>query len=282
MSRRPASVPTPGKFADLKLRVLSSVAIAALALLCVWIGGYWIAGLAALAALAMMLEWRSITVHAGAPAGRDAIPFATAVTGGVLLMLAWPAGRAGVFLVALALTGLGLDAMRGRLAGGLWSVLGALYIGAAAMAFVALRGVDPFGFVTIIWAALVVMAADIGGYFAGRTIGGPKLWRAVSPNKTWAGLGGGIVLAILVGGAFSWGTTGTYYYAVCTVSAVTAVLSQAGDLAESALKRHFGVKDAGTLLPGHGGVLDRLDGHMAAILVAAIVTFSRHQPVFVW
>ncbi len=141
---------------------------------------------------------------------------------------------------------------------------------------------EPYGFLSIIWAAMVVIAADVGGYFAGRTIGGPKLWPAVSPNKTWAGLLGGIALAFLVGGMFSGATTGTYFYQVCTVSALAALLAQAGDLAESALKRHFGVKDAGTLIPGHGGLLDRLDGHMAAILVAAVVTFSRDQAVFVW
>jgi phosphatidate cytidylyltransferase len=161
-------------------------------------------------------------------------------------------------------------------------VAGTLYIGAAAMAFVLLRGFEPFGFLSIIWAALVVVAADVGGYFAGRMIGGPKLWPAVSPNKTWAGLIGGIVLAMLVGFVFSGATTGTYFYQVGTVSALAALLAQAGDLAESALKRRFGVKDAGTLMPGHGGLLDRLDGHMVAILVAAALTFTRGQAVFIW
>jgi len=147
---------------------------------------------------------------------------------------------------------------------------------------VALRAVEPFGFLSIVWAALVVVSADVGGYFAGRSIGGPKLWPRVSPKKTWAGLGGGVVLAFFVGGLFSWATTGTYFYQVCVVSMVAAVVAQGGDLAESALKRHFGVKDASSLIPGHGGALDRLDGHMAAILVATLVTFWRGAPVFVW
>ena len=273
---------SPGKFADLRLRAFSAIGIAALALLCAWAGGVWIALLAAAAAVIMVLEWRSITARRGGPAGPQAAPFVIAALGGVLLLEFGPVWAAVVFLIGVSLAGLALDARRGERAAGLWSVLGTLYIGGAAMALVALRGFEPYGFLTIVWAVLVVIAADVGGYFAGRTIGGPKLWRRVSPNKTWAGMVGGIVLAFLVGGLFSWGTTGTYYYQVCTVSAVAALLSQAGDLAESALKRRFGVKDAGTLIPGHGGLLDRLDGHIPAILVAAIVTFSRHETVFIW
>lgn len=278
----PGPAATKGKFGDLRLRLASAVAVACVALFCIWLGGIWIAILAALAAAAMVLEWRSITAHTGGPAGADVAPYALAVVAGVLLVQFGPVWAAVLVLIALSAAGLGWDARRGRHRAGLWAVAGALYIGAAGMAFVALRGFEPFGFLSIIWAALVVIAADVGGYFAGRTIGGPKLWPAVSPNKTWAGLIGGIVLAFLVGGIFSGATTGTYLLQVCTVSAVAALLAQAGDLAESALKRHFGVKDAGTLMPGHGGLLDRLDGHMAAVLVAAAITFTREQAVFIW
>ena len=218
---------------------------------------------------------------AGHPA-RNAALYVLAAVGGVLMVQIGPVWGAALALVGLSAAGSAWDARRGRERAGLWALGGTLYIGAAGMAFVALRGFEPFGLVSIIWAALVVIAADVGGYFAGRTIGGPKLWPVVSPNKTWAGLVGGIVLAMLVGFVFSWATTGTYYTQVCSVSALAALLAQAGDLAESALKRRFGVKDAGTLLPGHGGLLDRLDGHMAAILVAAAVTFTREQAVFVW
>lgn len=271
-----------GKFADLRVRLVSALAVAAVALLCTWLGGVWIALLTAVAAAAMVLEWRSITAHAGRPAGADAVPYALAAVGGVLLVQFGPAWLAVLLLAGLSAASLAWDAGRGLRRAGLWAAAGTIYIGAAGMAFVALRGFEPFGFLSIIWAALVVIAADVGGYFAGRTIGGPKLWPVVSPNKTWAGLFGGIVLAFLVGGLFSGATTGTYLLEVCTVSAVAALLAQAGDLGESALKRHFGVKDAGTLMPGHGGLLDRLDGHMAAVLVAAAVTFTREQAVFIW
>lgn len=271
-----------GRFGDLRLRLVSALGVAALALFCVWIGGVLIALLAAGAALVMMLEWRSITAERGGPAGRQAAPYGIAVAGGALLLLVAPVWFATLVLLGGAAVGLALDGSRGRRGAGLWAVLGALYIGGAAMAFVGLRGFEPFGFLTIVWAALVVIAADVGGYFAGRTFGGPKLWPRVSPKKTWSGMIGGVVLAFLIGALFSWGTTGTYFYQVCTVSAVAALLSQAGDLAESALKRRFGVKDAGTLIPGHGGLLDRLDGHLPAVLVAAVVTFARGEAVFVW
>ena len=135
---------------------------------------------------------------------------------------------------------------------------------------------------TALWVFLVVAAADVGGYFAGRLIGGPKLWPRVSPNKTWAGAGGGAALAVGLGGLFSWATTGTYFVQVCAVSAGVAVLSQGGDLAESALKRHFGVKDSGRLLPGHGGALDRFDGLAAAVLAVALITWWRGTTIFVW
>lgn len=280
---RPPEQETPsGKFGDLRLRVVSAIGIAALALLCVWLGGLWLALLAAGAALVMVQEWRSITAERGGSAGAQGVPYTLAAVGGVLLLLFAPIWAAVLFLLGMTAAGFALDARRGRTSAGLWAVLGTLYIGGAAMAFVGLRGFEPFGFLSIVWAALVVIAADVGGYFAGRTIGGPKLWPRVSPKKTWSGMVGGVALAFLVGGLFSWATVGTYYTEVCTVSAIAALLSQAGDLAESALKRRFGVKDAGTIIPGHGGLLDRLDGHIPAILVAAIVTFSRGEAVFVW
>ncbi|MEM6357157.1 MAG: phosphatidate cytidylyltransferase, partial [Pseudomonadota bacterium] len=111
---------------------------------------------------------------------------------------------------------------------------------------------------------------------------GPKLWPAVSPKKTWSGLGGAVALAALTGLIFSWLTTGTFFEEVVTVSAAAALCAQAGDMAESAVKRRFGVKDSSGLLPGHGGALDRFDGLMAATLVVALVTLWRGQTVFVW
>lgn len=224
------------KFSDLKVRLISAFAIAAVALTCIWLGGWWIAALALAAMAAMIRElWLMVTRRGEPTPGRKRV-----------------------------------------------LALGIAYICLAGLAFIWLRAQEPYGFLSIFWAAVVVTAADVGGYFAGRVFGGAKLWPSISPKKTWSGLGGGVALAFLVGGLFSWATTGTYFIQVCLVSMIAALVAQGGDLAESALKRHFDVKDASSLIPGHGGVLDRLDGHMAAVLVAAAVTAWRDQPVFVW
>lgn len=245
-------------------------------------GGVWTATLAALAGTLMGWEWRSIVFHGGERPGSDAAHLAVGLGGAALVTHFAGAGAAAAWVIAFALTGTIADLARGTGARLWWALPGFAILGTALIAFVVLRAAEPHGFETVLWVALVVAAADTGGYFAGRLIGGPKLWPRVSPKKTWAGLGGAVGLAFAVGGAFSWATTGTYFYEVCTVSALAALLAQGGDLGESALKRRFGVKDAGRSIPGHGGVLDRLDGHLAATLVAAAVTVWRGKPVFVW
>jgi len=271
-----------GRFADLGQRTLSGVVLGAVALAALWTGGGAAAALIAAMAGAMAFEWRAMTRAPDPSALGPALPLmlalagavAAAYAGGVAAGLAW-------LLAGLAIAALpDLAARRGGR--GIWLAAGGAYIGLGCLAFLSLRLFEPFGFLTVLWVILTVVAADVGGYFGGRLIGGAKLWPAVSPKKTWAGLGGGVGLAFLLGGLFSWGTTGTYFEEVCTVSAIAALLAQAGDLAESAAKRHFGVKDSGRLIPGHGGALDRFDGLLAAALVAAAVTHWRGQTVFIW
>jgi phosphatidate cytidylyltransferase len=121
---------------------------------------------------------------------------------------------------------------------------------------------------------LVVWATDIGGYFAGRTIGGPKLWVRVSPKKTWAGAIGGLTGSLIVAAGFAASGIGRMV-SMLLLAAALSVVSQLGDLFESAVKRRFGVKDSSHLIPGHGGVLDRIDGFVAAIVLAAIIGVMR-------
>lgn len=267
-------------FADLRQRIVSAVVLGGAALGLLWLGGAAAAGLIAGIAGAMAWEWRRMTLP-GAGIGAHAGPV-VAMAGGVLVahVAGYPQAL-GWLVVVLVLVAMA-DMARRRGFAALWLLAGGLYLGLSCIALFSLREIGPYGFQTVLWVILVVAASDIGGYFGGRLVGGAKLWPAVSPKKTWAGLAGGVGLAFVLGGVFSWATTGTYFQEVCTVSALAALLAQGGDLAESAAKRHFGVKDSSSLIPGHGGVLDRFDGLVAATLIAAAVTHWRGQAVFIW
>ncbi|MGF1445921.1 MAG: phosphatidate cytidylyltransferase [Pikeienuella sp.] len=269
------------RFEDLPLRLASGVGLAAAGLALLWAGGHGTGVLLAAGAGVAAWEWRSITAERGGGPGIGGAIAAGTAAAAVFAFVDFGAAAFAVLAAGAALL-TGADLRAGCRALALWSLLGLTLIGVSAIALLALRLTEPYGFETAFWVVLVVVAADTGGYFAGRLFGGPKLWPAVSPKKTWAGLAGGVGLAFFGGGLFSWATTGTYFYEVCTVSAVAALLAQGGDLAQSALKRRFGVKDAGRVIPGHGGALDRFDGLMAASLVAAAVTFWRGQAVFIW
>jgi phosphatidate cytidylyltransferase len=266
---------------DLRDRVLSGLAMAAGGLGPILIGGWAATVFVAAVGGVMGWEYRRITQSGrigGAPVGPVAYGGLVFAGSCLAAALSFPAAMA--FLAAAGAVCAATD----RVAGGraVWPVAGLMLIGAATAAFAALRDMDAYGLETALWIVVVVIATDVGGYFAGRLIGGPKLWPAVSPKKTWAGLLGAMALATAAGAAFSAATTGTFLIPVCVVSAVAAVVAQGGDLAESALKRRFGVKDSSALIPGHGGALDRLDGFCAATLVVAAATFAKGSPVFIW
>lgn len=154
--------------------------------------------------------------------------------------------------------------------GPFWSLLGLVYVIVPCIALVWLRQTPEHGRHIAFWLFCAVWATDIGAYFAGRTIGGPKLIPRISPNKTWAGLLGGMVSAAIAGGLVAALDPALPTLALAALAGLVAVVSQAGDFTESAVKRYFGVKDSSHLIPGHGGVLDRLDGLLfAAPFVAA-------------
>jgi phosphatidate cytidylyltransferase len=155
-----------------------------------------------------------------------------------------------------------------------WNATGFSYAAAAEIASVLVRLDQAHGFVALILILLVVWVTDIGGYFAGRGIGGPKLWPRVSPKKTWAGAVGGFAASLLIVlgfAAYGFGKTGP----LLLLGAALSIASQFGDLFESAVKRRFGVKDSSHIIPGHGGLLDRLDGLVAAVVMAAIFGLLR-------
>jgi phosphatidate cytidylyltransferase len=151
-----------------------------------------------------------------------------------------------------------------------------LHVVHLAIAYVVLPAVallyvmDVGSYQSVFWVLAVVWATDIGAYAFGRLIGGPKLARRISPNKTWAGALGGLISAVVASGALFWAVNGTPRAAVLAIAGFMSIMSQAGDLFESALKRRYQVKDSGALIPGHGGVMDRFDGLWAATPVAAL------------
>jgi phosphatidate cytidylyltransferase len=243
-------------------RVAAALVLAPVAIVAAYAGGWWWALLVTLATIGLYLEWLTVTCPARG--------IGVTVAGSVALALAMPFLAVGRVEGALVVLALGIIAVAVRAPQPrIWPVGGYLYAAAAQVASVAVRIDEVAGLSALILVLLVVWGTDIGGYFAGRGIGGPKLWPRVSPKKTWAGAIGSFVasLAIAAGfAAFGYGKA----LPLLVLAAALSIAAQFGDLFESAVKRHFGVKDSGHIIPGHGGLMDRLDGFVAAIVLAAI------------
>ncbi len=163
-----------------------------------------------------------------------------------------------------------------------WLASGALWIALPCVLLLWLAPPDGSGRATLLWVLAIVWATDIGAYAFGSRIGGPRLAPRWSPRKTWAGLFGGVLCAALTGWAAAWLLDEPAVLPVVMLSAGLAIVGQFGDLAESAAKRRFGVKDTSDLIPGHGGLLDRLDGLLAVIPAVALVTVLRGGSVLAW
>jgi phosphatidate cytidylyltransferase len=198
---------------------------------------------------------------------------------GLLTLKGWPATAIAVTVIAAWLSFWVHDWL-GLKSHSWWSSAGFYYAGLPAVALIAIRQDPDYGFLAILYLFLVVWAADTGAFFAGRAIGGPKLAPVISPNKTWSGFIGGALFAGAVGTLFAMWLGHTSVPKLGFVSVMLAVISQAGDLGESFLKRAFGVKNSSGLIPGHGGVLDRLDGLVLAAMGAGLlaVLYDRLAP----
>ncbi len=241
-------------------RVISAVILAPLPLAAIWYGGAYLAVLTALAAAVMAWEWARLCGGGRvAPSGLVLIGAAlAAVAAAALWGLA--AGLAAAFAgaaLAYALT------RRLRALGVLWIALPCVVL---------LWLAEACGRATVLWLFAVVWATDIGAYEIGRRVGGRRLAPRWSPGKTWAGLVGGTGCAALAGWAAAQLLAVAPAWPLILASAGLAIVEQFGDLAESVAKRRFGVKDSGGLIPGHGGLLDRLDGLLAAIPAAALLS----------
>ena len=245
---------------ELRTRAIVGVLLILVALGALFAGGFAFWVLLSVAGVLMQGEWGDLT--GAKPENRKLAMFAVSVPLAILCPAAAGVSWLGFTLMAAAFFFVALAGGSVRLA------LGVPYIVVPVMALLFLRGQSPNlqGLLLTFWALGLVWATDIGAYFAGRSIGGPKLAPRISPSKTWSGLGGGVLAALMVGFLL-------YRFAdlpiqLAAASGLLAVAAQLGDLLESWMKRRAGVKDSGTLLPGHGGVMDRIDSLLLAAPVA--------------
>jgi len=202
---------------------------------------------------------------------------------GLVATLLIALGRAESALLCL-LVGAPLAALVAWLAGGApaWTGLGVGYVGLPALALLWLRGVPELGLGLLLWLLVVVWSTDTAAYFAGRAIGGPRLAPAISPSKTWAGLCGGMLGAALSGVLAAWLLGSGRLLLAAGLGALLAAVAQLGDLVESGFKRAAGVKDSGTLIPGHGGLLDRIDGLLFAAPALALLGLLAGPESLAW
>lgn len=252
---------------NLQLRVISAIVLAVVVLALTWLGGLPFRLLAAVIALAMFYEWcaMSRTVSNGAYQWLSAILFGMAMlvmVAGVAAGVVWAVFAAVV--VISAVTGL----IRGQ---GTWTTLGVIYAGLSGISLALLRGTDAAGLIAILFLFATVWATDILAYFVGRAVGGPKLAPAISPGKTWSGAIGGTLGGVIAGGTVAAWSGAAGLAEIVPVALFLSIVSQAGDLFESWVKRRHGVKDSSHLIPGHGGVMDRVDGLVVAALALYVI-----------
>lgn len=256
------------KKSDLKPRLIAGAVMAAITLVLTYAGTIPFAALVLGVALVMCWEWGRVV--RGEEFGPALVVHAlVVVVAGVLTVVGQPVlGLAGLVVGAIALLAMPLGPRRGM------SAAGVAYVGLPTIAMLWLRGDQVLGFEAVLFVFAIVWGSDIGAFAAGRGIGGPKLWARVSPNKTWAGFFGGLTAGVVAGIIFAQFVAGTSGVVLALTGLVLAFVAQAGDLAESALKRRFGIKDSSAIIPGHGGVMDRADSTVAvsvAVSVMAIV-----------
>ncbi len=259
---------------ELRLRIISGIVLAVIVLAATWYGGLGFRLLAAIIGLLVYYEWSTMTdLHGGDPQG-NALGWL-----GLVLIAAATAMDASVYsmevLAAFVVVTAIMVAVRQK---SWWLPGGIFYSGLTVIALAEIRDDGLRGFVLMLFIFATVWATDIFAYFVGRAIGGPKLAPRISPGKTWSGAIGGAIAAVIVGTAIVW----RYFLAdglwIPALALMLSICSQIGDLFESFIKRRFGVKDSSHLIPGHGGVMDRVDGLIfacfAAFLLAIVISLT--------
>ena len=254
---------------DLTTRIVSAAVLGPIVVAAIVVGGMAFALLVAAVALLAVREWVRLVLPPTAPVVWWQIAGYGSVVGVLVLSQAVGplAGVVGIAAVCLATF---VTAMvRGEARPALLA-FGVPYAGLSAVGVLWLRDLPDIGMAIVLWLSVAVWSSDIGAYAAGRSIGGPKLAPRISPKKTWAGLIGAVAAGAAIGGIVAAAFEAQSPWVAAVLAAVLALVAQGGDLFESAVKRSVGVKDSGRLIPGHGGVLDRMDGFLAAAPVLAL------------
>lgn len=269
-SAKPISLARSG---DLLPRIISGVVMIAAALAALWSGGLVFVLFWTLAAVATAYEWQTL-IDAPARWPRVAVAAAAIVIAVTGLLINHPE----VVLMAVV-AGAAANAVLAGEGKRVWAASGILYASALALSVILLRVASALdGAEAILWLFAVVWGTDIMAYFGGRSIGGPKLWPRVSPSKTWSGFIVGVTCGAALGVcAIALSLTGPDISlgVIFLLGLAGGVVAQGGDLLESSIKRHFGVKDSSQLIPGHGGFMDRLDGFIATATFAALVGLAK-------
>ena len=254
-----------GLSANLKMRIVSGAVLAAIAFTLTWAGTWAFALLVTVIALVVSWEWGRIV------RGKSAdLAFYVHAAGLLLAICLAAAGYAALGVAVLATAAIILiPLVFGR--GARLSALGVFYSGVPSVALIWLRSSESYGLAAVLFIFAIVWSSDIAAYAFGRLIGGAKLWPSISPNKTWAGLLGALGAGSAAGGISSLFIADASLVRLAIVGLALSLVAQGGDLAESALKRLFGIKDASDLIPGHGGFMDRMDSIVAVATASALL-----------
>jgi phosphatidate cytidylyltransferase len=256
------------------LRSVSAAVLAPLVLAIAYAGGWLFVLLCALAASGVLWEWTSLVAHR--VDARVLVPGLLAVWLSALVIgLHLNSDAWAVMIIGAMLTGLIEAGGRRSEPTPIWAAGGVVYAGLVLLGAAMLRADAQWGLTALLFLFATVWSTDIFAYFCGRAIGGPLLWRKVSPKKTWSGAIGGLAGGVAAGIAVAYASGVGKLGIIGIMAFLLSILSQIGDLFESAIKRRFGVKDAGALIPGHGGLMDRLDGFVIAAFAALLIGLFR-------